>query len=87
VRRLLADGEGVSGVITQSSGNHGQALAWAAARHGLPCIVVVPENAPAAKRAAIAAYGADIVTCESTMSARLADLYKCTLDSYRIRYL
>ena len=41
------------GVVTHSSGNHGAALALAARTRGIPCHVVVPENAVAAKVAAI----------------------------------
>ena len=37
------------GVITHSSGNHGAALAWAAALRGANCTVVMPENAPLVK--------------------------------------
>ena len=38
-----------AGVITYSSGNHGQAVALAAQRLGLPCVVVMPETAPRVK--------------------------------------
>jgi len=49
------------GVVTHSSGNHGQALAYAAALRGLACTVVVPDDAPDVKVAAMRGYGADIV--------------------------
>jgi threonine dehydratase len=58
------------GVATQSSGNHGAALAAAAKLRGIPCHVVVPEGAPAIKLANIARAGARIVRCEATMAAR-----------------
>ena len=58
------------GVVTHSSGNHGAALAWAAALRGAPCTVVMPENAPSVKIAAVKGYGAKIVLCEPTMAAR-----------------
>ncbi|WP_428818674.1 threonine ammonia-lyase [Microbulbifer sp. MCCC 1A16149] len=61
-------------VATHSSGNHGAALAWAAALRGIACRVVMPENAPAAKKAAVAAYGAEIVLCEATLAARESTL-------------
>lgn len=61
-------------VATHSSGNHGAALAWAAAVRGIACRVVMPENAPEAKKAAVAAYGAEIVLCEPTLAAREATL-------------
>ena len=43
---LTAD-EAARGVVTHSSGNHGAALAWAAARRGIPAHIVMPDNAPA----------------------------------------
>jgi threonine dehydratase len=58
------------GVATHSSGNHGAALAMAAQRRGIPALVVMPENAPAVKKAAVATYGASIVECEATLAAR-----------------
>ncbi|TKR93249.1 hypothetical protein L596_007743 [Steinernema carpocapsae] len=61
----------LNGVITQSSGNHGQGLAWTAAQLGTPCVVVVPKNAPKPKIEAMRSYGAEIVFCESTMKDRL----------------
>jgi threonine dehydratase len=59
-----------NGVITHSSGNHGAALAWAAAMRNIPCTVVMPENAPQAKKDAVLSYGAIVVYCEPTMLAR-----------------
>lgn len=58
------------GVVTHSSGNHGAALAWAARLRGIPATVVVPTNAPAPKKLAIAGYGATIVECEPTVKSR-----------------
>ena len=57
-------------VATHSSGNHGAALALAAAEAGLRAIVVVPRDARPAKRAAIERYGAEVVVCEPTLAAR-----------------
>ncbi|MBY6192126.1 threonine/serine dehydratase [Microbulbifer agarilyticus] len=65
---------GTSMVATHSSGNHGAALAWAASQRGIQCTVVMPENAPAAKRTAVAAYGANIVQCTPTLAARESTL-------------
>jgi threonine dehydratase len=50
-----------TGVVAHSSGNHGQAIAYAAQRLGLPCVVVVPEGTPAVKSDAIVGYGAELV--------------------------
>uniref|UniRef100_A0A1I7YRN3 Serine racemase n=1 Tax=Steinernema glaseri TaxID=37863 RepID=A0A1I7YRN3_9BILA len=61
----------LNGVITQSSGNHGQGLAWAAAQTNTPCVVVVPKNAPQPKIEAMRGYGAEIVFCEASMKDRL----------------
>ena len=60
------------GVVTHSSGNHGQAVALAAREFGVPCTVVVPENAPRVKRDAMAGYGAEVILCAPTMAAREA---------------
>lgn len=49
------------GVITLSAGNHGQALAYAARTVGIPCVVVVRDDAQLSKLEAIARYGAEIV--------------------------
>ncbi|KAK0068917.1 amino acid racemase [Biomphalaria pfeifferi] len=51
------------GVVTHSSGNHGQGLAWAASVAKLPCYVVVPQMAPLVKKNAILSYGAELVEC------------------------
>ncbi|MFD1540424.1 threonine ammonia-lyase [Nonomuraea guangzhouensis] len=50
-----------AGVVTHSSGNHGQALAYAAKQFGVPCVVVVPEGTPEVKAAAIRGHGAELV--------------------------
>jgi threonine dehydratase len=50
-----------AGVITHSSGNHGQALAYAGRVVEAPVVVVMPEGAPNVKIAAIRALGAEIV--------------------------
>ena len=61
----LAEEEAQRGVATHSSGNHGAALAYAAGLRGIPAIVVMPDNAPPVKRAAVEGYGAQIVTSGS----------------------
>lgn len=58
------------GVVTQSSGNHAQALALAAREHGVAAHIVMPDNAPAVKVAAVRGYGAEIVFCQATPAAR-----------------
>jgi threonine synthase len=54
-------GAGVTSVVEDSSGNAGAAMAAYAARAGLRAQIFVPESAPAAKRAQIAGYGAEVV--------------------------
>ncbi|MDZ4068869.1 MAG: threonine/serine dehydratase [Tabrizicola sp.] len=49
------------GVIAYSYGNHAQGVALAAARHGSPCVIVMPSDAPAVKIANTRAYGAEVV--------------------------
>jgi threonine ammonia-lyase medium form len=49
------------GVAAASSGNHAQALALAASLHGTRATILMPHDAPASKRAATQAYGADVV--------------------------
>jgi threonine dehydratase len=58
------------GVATHSSGNHAQALALAARLRGIPAYIVMPDNAPAVKKAAVAGYGGRITFCEPTLKAR-----------------
>jgi len=58
------------GVATHSSGNHAAALARAARLRGIRAHVVMPENTPRAKRAAVASYGAEITWCAPTLAAR-----------------
>ncbi len=59
------------GVITGSSGNHGQAVAYAAALADYPAVVVVPEDVSPAKVAAIKGYGAEIVHHGNTSQERI----------------
>jgi threo-3-hydroxy-L-aspartate ammonia-lyase len=60
------------GVVAHSSGNHGHAVAYAAALLGVPAVVVVPSTAPKVKTEAIEYYGAEIVTVAPTLQARIA---------------
>jgi threonine dehydratase len=57
----LSEAERKRGVITYSSGNHAQGVAYAARALGVKAVIVMPSNAPAIKREATAALGADIV--------------------------
>lgn len=54
----LTDEEAVRGVVTHSSGNHGQAVAFACAIRGIQATVVMPDHAPNIKIDAVRGYGA-----------------------------
>ncbi len=69
------------GVATHSSGNHAQALALAARTRGIPAYVVMPTNAPAVKRSAVAGYGAEIIPCEPTLQAREQTLARVVAET------
>lgn len=66
----LTDAEAARGVVTQSSGNHGAAIALACRERGIAATVVVPTNAPKIKLAAIRDFGARIVPCEVAQADR-----------------
>lgn len=68
----LTEDEARCGVVTHSSGNHGNALAMAAVTRGIAAHVVVPEGAVRAKLAAIEQAGATIHRCAATQTAREA---------------
>jgi threonine dehydratase len=60
------------GVITHSSGNHGQAVAYAATRFGIPAVVVIPNLAPPVKVDAVRRLGAEVVLVDSAERADAA---------------
>jgi threonine dehydratase len=66
----LTDAEAAHGIVTQSSGNHGAAVACAAGWRGVPAFIVMPKNAPGVKVRAIEAYGGKITFCEPKVSSR-----------------
>ena len=68
----LTQAEVASGVITYSSGNHAQGVAYAARAVGAKAVIVMPSNAPAIKRAATLSMGAEIVDVGVASSERLA---------------
>lgn len=68
VRQLTAE-QRARGVVAASSGNHAKALAWAAARAGVPATVCMPANAYRSKIAAARAYGAEVVLTEDRRGA------------------
>jgi len=71
---LLSDDEASKGVCTHSSGNHAQAVAYAAMMKGIPSYIVMPNNAPKVKLNAVKNYKAKITLCEPTLEARRTTL-------------
>lgn len=65
IRSLSAD-EKRNGVVAASAGNHAQGVAYAASAEGIPCTIVMPENASPAKVAATRGYGANVVLAGSS---------------------
>jgi len=70
----LSDEGARAGVATHSSGNHGQAVAYSAAKRGIAATVVIPSSVTAAKRAAVVEYGGRVIECAPTLAAREAAL-------------
>jgi threonine dehydratase len=66
----LSDEEAARGVVTQSSGNHGAAIALACRIRGIRATVVAPTGAPRVKLAAIREYGGEIIPCGTAQSSR-----------------
>lgn len=51
----------MTGVVTHSSGNHGQAVAYVAQKLGIPAVIVVPDTAPTVKITAMRNLGAEVI--------------------------
>ncbi|HTT29506.1 MAG TPA: pyridoxal-phosphate dependent enzyme [Solirubrobacteraceae bacterium] len=66
VERALREEPAVRTLVAASAGNHGRAVARAAALRGLACRIFLPERSLAVRRQAIAAEGADIVVVDGT---------------------
>ena len=63
---------GTAGVVAYSSGNHAQGVACAAARAGLPAVIVMPADAPETKRARTEDWGAEVVLYDRATESREA---------------
>ena len=72
----LSESEKNNGVVAHSSGNHAQALAYAAKQNNIKAYIVMPDNAPKVKIEAVKNYGAEISFCEPTLQARESDTNK-----------
>ncbi len=63
-----------NGIATHSSGNHAQAIAYAARQVGTKAYIVMPNTSPKVKVDAVKGYGAEITFCEPNQQAREAAL-------------
>ncbi len=70
----LSEDDAARGVVTHSSGNHGQAVAYACSLRNIAAIVVMPEHAPAVKVDAVRGYGARVVF--STQAERAQTVFR-----------
>src|ERR1700712_702024 len=68
----LDDDQRPKGVVAFSSGNHAQGVAWAAKRLGMPATIVMPSDAPKAKRDGTLALGAEVVPYDRMTEDRIA---------------
>ena len=66
----LDEAERARGVATVSSGNHAQALALAAKLHGIPAVILMPDDSPAGKLVATESYGAEVIRFDRYASDR-----------------
>ena len=66
----LSEAVRARGVVAHSSGNHAQGVACAAKLFGVPATLVIPENAAPIKVARTLAWGAEVVRCENSSTAR-----------------
>jgi threonine dehydratase len=90
----LSANELQNGVTTHSSGNHAQAIAYAAGLVGTKAYIVMPRTAPQVKKDAVRGYGAEVIECEPTLDARestvqqVIEQYGSTMihpfDDYRV---
>ena len=63
--------ERARGIVTHSSGNHAQAVAFAGRRFGVRTVIVMPQDSPAVKVAGVRSHGAEIVFCERNERMRV----------------
>ncbi|MBX9732678.1 MAG: pyridoxal-phosphate dependent enzyme [Chitinophagaceae bacterium] len=70
-----------NGVATHSSGNHAQAMAFAAQTLGVKAYIVMPSTSPKVKVEAVKGYGAEITFCEPNQAAREAALQKIVAET------
>jgi len=69
---VLGEAHRANGVVTHSSGNHAQAVAFAARKFGVPAVIVMPDSTPRVKVDATAAHGAEIIEVPMAERERVA---------------
>lgn len=74
-----------AGVVTASSGNHGQAIAAVSRQLGLPCAIVMPDGSNPVKVEAARAQGAEVVTEGVTVYTRESVADRCAIDRGWVR--
>ncbi|WP_247237402.1 threonine/serine dehydratase [Telluribacter sp. SYSU D00476] len=72
----LSEADRANGITTHSSGNHAQAIAYAARQVGARAYIVMPDNSPSVKIKAVEGYGAEITFCPNTPEDREATVQK-----------
>lgn len=76
----LKDKELENGLVTHSSGNHGQGVAMAGKLLDVPTYIVMPRNSPKSKMSACESYGAEVILCDPTIKSRQKTAEKISQD-------
>ena len=80
MERLKRENPDIPGVISATRGNHGQSLAYAERRHGVPVTILVPQGNSVEKNAAMRAFGARLIEHgEDFEAARLEAMRLATI--------
>lgn len=81
MERLKRENPDIPGVISATRGNHGQSLAYAGRRHGVPVTILVPQGNSVEKNAAMRAFGARLIEHgEDFEAARLEAMRLATIE-------
>src|SRR3954452_20503907 len=75
--RLKRERPGTPGIISATRGNHGQSLAFAASRHGVPVTIYVPHGNSVEQNRAIRGFGAELVEHGEDFQAAREEAYRC----------
>jgi threonine dehydratase len=76
LERLKRERPGTSGIISATTGNHGQSLAFAAGRYSLPLTIYVPRGNSVEKNRAMKAFGANLVEYGEDFEAARQEAYR-----------